>query len=129
MSIPIQLFPHKNIHFCESLIGLAGYVNQLLDTPKMMDDLYLTMNIPAQLLPHKHIRFCESLIGLAGYVRQLLDTPKTIDDLYIVMNSPNSTWLYKPTFEQLVSAVIILFAIGQVIEKNNTLQVVGHETH
>ncbi|MFA7239627.1 MAG: ABC-three component system middle component 6 [Sulfuricellaceae bacterium] len=82
------------------------------------------MNIPAQLLPHKHIRFCESLIGLAGYVRQLLETPKTIDDLYLILNRSDSGWLYKPTFEQLVSAVIILFAIGQVIEKDNTLQVV-----
>jgi hypothetical protein len=82
------------------------------------------MNIPAQLLPHKHIRFCESLIGLAGYVRQLLETPKTIDDLYLILTSSNSTWLYKPTFEQLISAVIILFAIGQVVEKDNTLQVI-----
>jgi hypothetical protein len=83
------------------------------------------MNIPAQLLPHKHIRFCESLIGLAGYIRQLLNNPLTIDELYSLLNSQDSIWLYKPSFEQLVSAVVILFAIGQIIETdNNKLQVI-----
>jgi hypothetical protein len=83
------------------------------------------MNIPAQLLPHKHIRFCESLIGLAGYVRQLLNAPLTIDELYSLLNNTESAWLYKPSFEQLVSAVVILFAIGQIIETdNNKLQVI-----
>jgi hypothetical protein len=83
------------------------------------------MNIPAQLLPHKHIRFCESLIGLAGYVRQLLNEPRTIDDLYLLLNNSDSDWLYKPSFEQLVSAVVILFSIGQIIETdNNKLQVI-----
>lgn len=83
------------------------------------------MNIPAQLLPHKHIRFCESLIGLAGCVRQLLNNPLTIDELYSLLNSQDSVWLYKPSFEQLVSAVVILFAIGQVIETDdNKLQVI-----
>lgn len=87
------------------------------------------MNIQAQLLPHKHIRFCESLIGLAGHIRQLLKTPRTVDDLYLILNSNNSTWLYKPTFEQLVSSIIVLFAIGQIIEKDNKLQVINYETH
>lgn len=83
------------------------------------------MNIPAQLLPHKHILFCESLIGLAGYVRQLLNEPRTVDDLYLLLNNSGSDWLYKPSFEQLVSAVVILFAIGQIIETdNNKLQVI-----
>lgn len=77
------------------------------------------MNIPAQLLPHKHIRFCESLIGLAGCIRQLLDKPRTVDDLYSILNAPNSAWLYKPSFEQVVSAVVILFAIGQITETDN----------
>ena len=83
------------------------------------------MNIPAQLLPHKHIRFCESLIGLAGYIRQLLNNPLTIDELYLLLDNPDSTWLYKPSFEQVVSAVVILFAIGQISETdNNKLQVI-----
>ncbi len=77
------------------------------------------MNIPAQLLPHKHIRFCESLIGLAGCIRQLLDKPRTVDDLYSILNSSNSVWLYKPSFEQVVSAVVVLFAIGQIAETDN----------
>lgn len=83
------------------------------------------MNIPAQLLPHKHIRFCESLIGLAGYIRQLLNKPLTIDEVYTLLNSSDSVWLYKPSFEQVVSAVVILFAIGQISETdNNKLQVI-----
>lgn len=77
------------------------------------------MNIPAQLLPHKHIRFCESLIGLAGYIRQLLDKPRTIDELYSMLNGSSSAWLYKPSFEQVVSAVVILFAIGQIAETDS----------
>lgn len=85
------------------------------------------MNIPAQLLPHKHIRFCESLIGLAGHIRQLLDKPRTIDELYSMLNSSNSAWLYKPSFEQVVSAVVILFAIGQVAETDsNKLYLTDH---
>lgn len=88
------------------------------------------MNIPAQLLPHKHIRFCESLIGLAGYIRQLLDKPRTIDELYSILTSSDSTWLYKPSFEQVVSAVVILFTIGQITETNNNkLQTNYYETH
>lgn len=71
------------------------------------------------MLPHKHIRFCESLIGLAGYIRQLLDKPKTVDELYDMLNSPHSDWLYKPSFEQVVLAVVILFAIGQIAEADN----------
>lgn len=84
------------------------------------------MNIPAQLLPHKHIRFCESLIGLAGCIRQLLlEKPQTVDELYSLLNSSDSTWLYKPSFEQVVSAVVILFAIGQITEiDNNKLQMI-----
>jgi hypothetical protein len=83
------------------------------------------MNIPAQLLPHKHIRFCESLIGLAGYIRQLLNKPLTIDEVYTILNSSESVWLYKPSFEQVVSAVVILFAIGQISETdNNKLKVI-----
>ncbi len=85
------------------------------------------MNIQAQLLPHKHIRFCESLIGLAGHIRQLLKNPQTVDDLYLILTSNKSNWLYKPTFEQIVSSIVILFAIGQVIEKDNKLQVVNYE--
>lgn len=77
------------------------------------------MNIPTQLLPHKHIRFCESLIGLAGYIRQLLDKPRTIDELYSMLNGSSSAWLYKPTFEQVVSAVVILFTIGQIAETDS----------
>jgi hypothetical protein len=76
------------------------------------------MNIPAQLLPHKHIRFCESLIGLAGFIRQLLfNKPRTIDQLYILIL--NSNWLYEPSFEQVVSAVVILFSIGEIFETDD----------
>lgn len=77
------------------------------------------MNIQAQLLPHKHIRFSESLIGLAGFVRQLLKKPHTIDEVWEILNRNDSNWLYKPTFEQVVIAVVILFALGQIRETDN----------
>jgi len=88
------------------------------------------MSIRAQLLPHKHIRFSESLIGLAGFVRQLLKKPLSIDELWEILSRDKSGWLYKPTFEQIVIAVVILFALGQLIEvEAGKLQVKDDETH
>jgi hypothetical protein len=77
------------------------------------------MNIQAQLLPHKHIRFCESLIGLSGCIRQLLHEPLTIDEIWTMLNQDNSSWLYKPSFEQIVLAVVLLFTIGQIEPTDN----------
>jgi hypothetical protein len=88
------------------------------------------MNIQAQLLPHKHIRFSESLIGLAGFVRQILKQPHTIDEIWNVLDCDNSGWFYRPTFEQLVIAVVILFALGQIKETtSHQLSVIHHETN
>lgn len=88
------------------------------------------MNIRSQLLPHKHIRFSESLIGLAGFVRQLLKEPRSIDELWEILNQDKSGWLYKPTFDQVVIAVVILFALGQLIEGElGRLQVKNYEAH
>gem|GEM_PF-6185359 len=36
-----------------------------------------------------------------------------------MLNGSNSAWLYKPSFEQVVSAVVILFAIGQIAETDS----------
>ncbi|WP_086488464.1 ABC-three component system middle component 6 [Thioflexithrix psekupsensis] len=89
------------------------------------------MNLQTQLLPHKHIRFSESFIGLAGCVRQLLKEPRTADEIWHLLNSEDSTWFYKPTFEQVLIAIVILFALGQIKEiENKKLSIIlHHETH
>ena len=42
MSTNIQtiLIPHKHVRFCESLIGLAGFLRGLLDEPRTLDELW-----------------------------------------------------------------------------------------
>ena len=34
------LFPHKHVRFCESLLGLAGYILTLLNDPMTLDEIY-----------------------------------------------------------------------------------------
>lgn len=34
------LLPHKHIRFCESLVGLAGFVRDLLAEPRTIDELW-----------------------------------------------------------------------------------------
>ena len=38
------LVPHKHVRFCESLLGLAGYIRTLLVEPMTIDGLYSFLN-------------------------------------------------------------------------------------
>lgn len=69
-------------------------------------------------MPDKHIRFSESLLGLGSYVLEALSSPQTIDDLWNGFCVARSAGLYpaQHSFENLVLAVDILFAIGAVTE-------------
>ena len=40
MNIQILLLPHKHVRFCNSLIGLAGFVLSLLNEPRTLDELW-----------------------------------------------------------------------------------------
>lgn len=74
------------------------------------------------LMPDKHIRFSESLLGLGSYVLDSLSAPQTIDDLWEGFGKARKAGTYPAphTFENLVFAVDILFAIGAVTEENHS---------
>jgi hypothetical protein len=38
------LMPHKHVRFCESLLGLAGYIRAVLVEPMTIDGLYSFLN-------------------------------------------------------------------------------------
>ena len=40
MNIQTLLLPHKHVRFCNSLIGLAGFVLRLLNEPRTLDELW-----------------------------------------------------------------------------------------
>ena len=73
------------------------------------------MNTQIQLLPHKHVKFSESLIGIAGFLRsEVLSQPRTIDEILSIFESKASNHPGKPTFTQVVLAIDVLFAIGEI---------------
>lgn len=43
MNIQTMLLPHKHVRFSSSLIAIAGYIKQLLETPKTIDDLWVSI--------------------------------------------------------------------------------------
>lgn len=44
MSHLLALMPHKHVRFCESLLGLAGYIRTVLMEPMTIDGLYNFLN-------------------------------------------------------------------------------------
>lgn len=69
-------------------------------------------------MPDKHIKFGESLLGLGSQVLTLLSKPKTIDELWYSFQSlmKNNEFPSNHTFEHLVLAIDVLYAIGFVME-------------
>jgi hypothetical protein len=74
------------------------------------------MNIRTALLPHKHISFSQSILGTAGMVRQFLTQPRTVDELLTLIRSDTAKWPAKPSFTEIILAVDLLYAIGEVVE-------------
>lgn len=74
------------------------------------------------LMPDKHIRFAESLLGLGGFVLDALATPQTVDDLWDAYGKARTAGLNSAphTFENLVLAVDVLFAVGAVNESGQS---------
>ena len=70
------------------------------------------------LMPDKHIKFSESLFGLGGFVLENLSGPQTIDDLWEEFCRARNREAYPSphSFENLVLAVDVLFAIGAIAE-------------
>jgi hypothetical protein len=40
MNIQTALLPHKHVRFCDSLLGLAGFIRGLLTEPRTVDELW-----------------------------------------------------------------------------------------
>ncbi|XOF33102.1 MAG: ABC-three component system middle component 6 [Candidatus Electrothrix sp. YB6] len=40
MNIQMILAPHKHVRFCDSLVGLAGFLRGLLSQPRTLDELW-----------------------------------------------------------------------------------------
>lgn len=72
------------------------------------------MNIQTALLPHKHVRFCESTIAVAGRIRRLLVQPRNVDELWAMISNNADDWPSLPSFTQVVLALDVLYAIGEV---------------
>lgn len=73
-------------------------------------------------MPDKHIKFAESLLGLGSYVLDALTAPQTIDDLWDGYHKAKKTgqYLAPHSFDNLVLAVDILFAIGAIMESDHS---------
>lgn len=44
MNIQTALLPHKHVRFCDSMLALAGFLRQLLEEPRNIDELWALMN-------------------------------------------------------------------------------------
>ncbi len=44
MIIQTTLLPHKHVRFCNSLIGIAGFVLSLLNEPRTLDELWVLID-------------------------------------------------------------------------------------
>lgn len=44
MNIQTVLLPHKHVRFCDSLIGLAGFIRGLLTEPRTLDELWALLD-------------------------------------------------------------------------------------
>lgn len=70
------------------------------------------------LMPDKHIKFGESLLGLGSHVLESLAVPKTVDELWATFRTlvDRGDYPTQHSFEHLVLAVDVLYAIGAVEE-------------
>jgi len=76
------------------------------------------------ILPTKHINFSQSLLGLGAYILSQLNSPKSIDELWeaYLIDYSNKVYLAKQDFDNLIKALIFLYSIGSVIEKDGVIE-------
>ncbi|MDR2604700.1 MAG: hypothetical protein LBC55_05030 [Desulfovibrio sp.] len=67
-----------------------------------------------ELLPNKHVLFCESITALAGYIRTLPAKPRTLDELWADIKRDAASWPGRPSPDDVVYALDVLFALKQV---------------
>ncbi|MDR1686696.1 MAG: hypothetical protein LBR82_09755 [Desulfovibrio sp.] len=72
------------------------------------------MDIQATLLPNKHVPLRESVLALAGHIRTLPAKPRTLDELWAELNRDASPRPGRPSLDDVVYALDVLFALKQV---------------
>ncbi len=75
------------------------------------------------ILPTKHLNFSESLLGFGSYILRVLDDPKSVDDIWdkYSMDFKNGLYFARHEFDNLILAIIFLYAIGAVVEKEGEI--------
>lgn len=75
------------------------------------------------ILPTKHLNFSESLLGFGSYILRVLDDPKSVDDIWdkYSMDFKNGLYSARHGFDNLILAIIFLYAIGAVVEKEGEI--------
>ena len=63
MNIRTALFPHKHVRFCDSLIGLAGFVLGFLDEPRTIDEIMVLLAKNSEKWPG-HFSFAYTVLAL-----------------------------------------------------------------
>jgi hypothetical protein len=71
------------------------------------------MDIQATLLPNSHVLLRESILALAGYLRTLPAKPRTPDEFWAELNRDTSPRPGRPSFDEVVYALDVLFALKQ----------------
>jgi hypothetical protein len=74
------------------------------------------------LMPDKHIDYSESILGLGSFVLDVLNQPRTLDalwDLYLRARATQN-FLGDHSFENLILALDVLFALGAIREVGET---------
>lgn len=76
------------------------------------------------ILPTKHINFSQSLLGFGAYLLSQLQSPKSIDDLWEIYTADykNKIYLANHNFDNLVMALIFLYSINSISEKNGVIR-------
>lgn len=75
----------------------------------------MSLKIQTALLPQKHIDFSQSTVGLAGQIRKVVAArPKRFDEIWSDVTDAKE-WPAKVGTQQILHALILLFAIGQLV--------------
>lgn len=75
------------------------------------------------ILPTKHTNLPKSLLGFGSYILQVLETPTNIDELWKRYQEDYIQRKYAEvqSFDTLHLALIFLFSIGAITEKNGVI--------